>query len=336
MNQFTQYSDVPSRPVSDDEARRIYQQMATARRLEIEVARVYAEGRLPGWIHSCEGHEALGAALGLCLTETDHLTPHYRSRPSQLGKGMTMREVVSEVFATVHSGSRGRGGETHVSSVRCRIYGMTGVLGSNVPLGAGIAYASKMRGLDEVTIASFGDGTSNRGALHEAFNLAAIWELPVVFLCENNAYAELSKISDFIRVDTIAERAAGYGMPGWAVDGHDPEVLVAALDHAVGLARRGQPSLIEARMIRRRGHWEGDPQAYRTKQELSDLGLSDPVPAYRARLINERGIAESELVAFEEAAIEEVADALDWAQDSPLPTAHDVTTGVYEEARSHA
>jgi TPP-dependent pyruvate/acetoin dehydrogenase alpha subunit len=317
--------------VTDEDAVRVYRLMATARVLEVRLAKLYAEGGLPGWIHSCEGHEAIGAAVALCVRATDHLVPHYRSRPAQLGKGMTVREVLAEVFATVHAASRGRGGETHVSSLPLRIYGMTGVLGSNIPLSTGVAYASKLRGTDEVTLCTFGDGTANRGAFHEALNLAAIWDLPVVFVCENNAYAEMSRISDFIRVENIADRAAAYGMPGRVVDGHDPEAVIEVLADAVESARHGQPSLIEAKVMRRRGHWEGDPQDYRSQDELSGLDLLDPLPSYRRRLLDERGIAEAQLARIEEAAREDVDQALAWAIASPLPTAEDVTTGVYEE-----
>lgn len=331
MSAPTDSAALPERQVLDDEATRIYELMATARELEVQLARTYAEGKLPGWIHSCEGHEAFGAAVALTLGDTDHLVPHYRSRPEQLGKGMSLREVVAEVFATTDAASRGRGGETHVSSATRRIYGMTGVLGANIPLATGVAYASKMRGLDEVTVCSFGDGTANRGAFHEALNMAAIWDLPVVFVCENNTYAELSRTSDFIRVDSIAERAAAYGMPGWLVDGHDPDLVVGALEHAVRLARAGRPSLLEVRTVRRRGHWEGDQQAYRAKQELSGLDATDAVVLYRRRLLEQRGVAEAVVAAIEASAREQVTEALAWAEAGPRPTAGEVLGGVYQE-----
>jgi TPP-dependent pyruvate/acetoin dehydrogenase alpha subunit len=204
---------------------------------------------------------------------------------------------------------------------------MTGVLGANIPLATGVAYASKLRGTDEVTLCTFGDGTANRGAFHEALNLAAIWDLPVVFLCENNAFAELTASAAFFRAD-IAARAAGYGMPGVAVDGHDPEALADVLSNAVRAARDGRPSLIEAKVIRRRGHWEGDPQHYRSREELDALDAVDPVAAYRRRL-HEHGIPETRLAALDEAARAVVQDALEWASASPGPTREDVTTGVY-------
>ena len=319
-----------STPALDDEAAlRVYAVMVTARLVEQALAKAYAEGRLPGWIHSCEGQEAFGGAVSVCLAERDHLVPHHRSRPEQLGKGMSVREVLAEVFATVHAASKGRGGETHVSSVPHRVYGMTGVLGANIPLSAGVAYASKLRGTDEVTLCTFGDGTANRGAFHEALNLAAIWDLPVVFVCENNAYAEMAPSAGFLRVPDIAARAAGYGMPGVPVDGHDPEAVIDVLAPAVDAARSGKPSLIEVKTIRRRGHWEGDQQAYRTQEELRGLDAIDPVPTYRARLARERGIDAARLSALEAAAREEVEAALAWAAAGPLPTAADVTTGVY-------
>jgi pyruvate dehydrogenase E1 component alpha subunit len=320
---------VAARRVTDAEAARMFGVMATARVLESALAKAYAEGKLPGWIHSAEGHEALGGAVAICLRDTDHLVPHYRSRPEQLGKGMTVREVIAELFGTVDAASRGRGGETHVSNVERRVYGMTGVLGSNIPLSAGVAYASKLRRLDEVTLCTFGDGTANRGAFHEALNLASIWDLPVVFLCSNNAYAELSPITDFIRVTDIAERAAGYGMPGWAIDGHDPEALADVLGRAVDLARAGRPSLVEAKMVRRRGHWEGDPQSYRPEGEVERLAEIDPVPRYRQRLLDERGFAEADLEAIEASAREGVADALEWVQSRPLPQLEDLLGDVY-------
>lgn len=315
----------------DDAALRAYQVMATARVLEHELVKVYGEGKLSGWIHSCEGHEALGGAVAVCLRERDHLVPHYRSRPEQLGKGMSVREIVAELFATAYAASKGRGGETHVSSRPNRVYGMTGVLGSSIPLGAGVALGSKLRGTDEVTLCSFGDGTANRGAFHEALNLASIWDLPIVFLCSNNAYAELSRVSDFVRVENIADRAAGYGMPGIVVDGHDPEALVEVLGEAVARARIGQPSLVEAKLIRRRGHWEGDQQGYRPEGELAGLDAIDPVPSYRRKLVEGRGVNEQVLAAIDDSARQVVADALEWALASPGPTLEDVTSGVYRE-----
>jgi pyruvate dehydrogenase E1 component alpha subunit len=303
--------------------------MLLARVLEERLAEAYADGKLSGWIHSCEGHEGLGGALSVCFESRDHLVPHYRSRPDQLAKGMTVREVVAEVFATVDAASGGRGGETHVSSLPKRIYGMTGVLGANIALATGVALSSKMQGTDEVTVCTFGDGTANRGTFHEALNLAAIWDLPVVFICENNHFAELSKISDFIRVENIADRAAAYGMPGEVVDGHDPEALVEVLRPAVAAAREGRPSLIEAKMIRRRGHWEGDPQQYRDAAEVGALHESDPVPLYRTRALDAGTVTEEQVLGWEVEAKAEVEDAIEWAIGRPTIDAAAAVREVY-------
>jgi len=317
--------------VTADDAARMLRLMITTRVLEEQLAQAYADGKLTGWIHSSEGHEALGAALLLCFEPGDHLVPHYRSRPEQLAKGMSVREVVAEVFATVDAGSRGRGGETHVSSVEHNVYGMTGVLGANIALSTGVALASKLRGEPQVTLCSFGDGTANRGTFHEALNLAAIWDLPVVFVCENNYFTELSRIVDFIRVENIADRAAGYGMPGYAVDGHDPELLAATLRTAFAAAREGRPSLVEAKMIRRRGHWEGDPQQYRDPEEVATLDDSDPVPSYRRLAIERYGLDAAQVEAWEAAARDEVAAAIAWASERPRISREDATRAVYAE-----
>lgn len=315
----------------DARALDIYRRMALSRHMEQRLVGTYTAGHLPGWVHSCEGHEALGAAIGLTMRPIDHLVPHYRSRPSQLGKGMTPREVLAEVVGSIHSNSGGRGGETHVISLEHRVYGMTGILGANIPTGAGVAYASKMRGLDEVTVCSFGDGTANRGAFHEALNMAAIWELPIVFLCENNVYAELSMTKDFIRVPHIADRAAGYGMPGIVADGGDPESLIEVLAHAIDEARAGRPSLVEVEMVRRRGHWEGDQQKYRDPEEVAALAGNDPVANYRATLLAERGIDEATLAAIEAEVGAEVDEALEWALAGPKPGIDDIRSHVYDE-----
>lgn len=305
--------------------------MLTSRVLEERLAEAYAEGMLSGWIHSCEGHEALGAALALALTPEDFLIPHYRSRPEQLAKGMSVREVVAEVFATVDAASGGRGGETHVSSVEARVFGMTGVLGASIALSTGVGLASKLRGESAVSVCSFGDGTANRGTFHEALNLAAIWDLPVVFICENNRFAELSKTEDFVRVENIADRAAGYGMPGVALDGHDPELLLAELRRAVAAAREGRPSLIEAKMVRRRGHWEGDPQQYRDPGEIEAIDDEDPVVLYRLRAAEHYGIDPAEIEAWEAEAREEVDEAIGWAAERPRISPEDAVRGVYAE-----
>lgn len=319
------------RGVDDADAVRALRLMVVARVLEEELARTYAEGKLEGWIHSCEGHEALGAAVAICLGDGDHLVPHYRSRPEQLGKGMTVREVVAELVGSVHAASGGRGGETHVSSVSRRIYGMTGVLGANIATAAGVALASKLRRAGEVTLCTFGDGTANRGTFHEALNLAAVWELPVVFVCENNVYAEMAKSSDFMRVRSIADRARGYGMPGRVVDGHDAEALIKSLRDAVAQARGGRPSLIEAQMVRRRGHWEGDPQQYRSNEEMSSLADVDPVVVYRKRVVEERQIDDAEVSGWEQQARKEVRDAIVWALESPRLGREAALGGVYAE-----
>jgi pyruvate dehydrogenase E1 component alpha subunit len=321
--------------VDSEQSMLLHRIMIEARQFDLQLGEIFAAGKLPGWFHSCEGHEATGATLALCLRDSDHLVPYHRSRSAQLAKGMTLRELAAELMGRACAESRGRGGDGHIISPKNRIYGMSGVLGASIPFATGIAYASVMRGLDEVTVCGFGDGTSNRGAVFEGLNLAAIWDLPVVFVCENNLYAEFSPISAQMRVEHIADRAGAFGIPGVVVNGNDPDAVLPVLAEAVDRARSGGgPTLVEAKTYRHRGHYNGDPEVYRTRAELSEWKAKDPVLTYRARLVERGAATEAELVELEAEVHREVADALAWALDQPQPEADVLLSGVYAEGKS--
>lgn len=317
---------------STEDARTLFRLMLLARRFEERMSETFGAGHLAGWFHSAEGHEATGATLRLCLRPDDHLIPYHRSRAALFAKGMTPRAVAAELMGRATAESLGRGGDGHIVSPSTRIYGMSGVLGASIPIAVGVAYSSQVRGADEVTINGFGEGTSNRGAVHEAMNLAAIWDLPIVFICENNLYAEFSPIRDQMRIEDVADRAAGYGMPGFVVDGNDPEAVLEVLLPAVERARRGEgPSLIEAKTYRLKGHYDGDPQAYRSKEELAAWRARDPVVTYRARLLERGAVTEDWLASTESEVVAEVDDAITWALESPTPGPDIVMGGVLVE-----
>ena len=320
----------PQGEVSSEHAMELYRLMLLSRRFEQRMSEAFGSGKLDGWYHSAEGHEATGATLRLCLHGDDHLVPYHRSRSALFAKGMTPRSVAAELMGRAPAESLGRGGDGHIVSPSHRIYGMSGVLGASVPIAVGIAYGSQVRGADEVTINGFGEGTSNRGAVHEAMNLAAVWDLPIVFICENNLYAEFSPISNQMRIDDVATRAAGYGMPGHVVDGNDPEAVLEVLAPAVERARSGGgPTLIEAKTYRLKGHYDGDPQNYRSKEELEEWRARDPVVTYRARLLRRSTATEEQLADLDEKLTAEVDAAVRWAMDSPAPDAETVTSGVF-------
>jgi pyruvate dehydrogenase E1 component alpha subunit len=321
-------ADVAVRAPSDILA--TYRLMFQAREFEQQLGAIFAAGKLGGWFHSCIGHEATGAAVAAALRATDHLVPYHRSRVSVLGKGMPLAALALELMGRATSPTRGRAGETHINYAPARIYGTTGVLGANIPIAAGIAYSIQLRDRDEVVACGFGEGTTNRGAFHEALNLAAIWDLPVIFICENNLYAEFSAMRDQMRIADIADRASAYGIPGEIVDGNDPDAAFEVISAAVDRARAGRgPTLIEAKTYRLRGHYEGDPQQYRDQQEVEAWTLRDPVVTYRKRILANAVIAEHGLVELEGAEADKVATALAGALQAPLPSESDALGDVY-------
>ncbi len=311
------------RPVADMLA--TYRLMVLAREFEEQIVAMFADGKLGGWIHSCIGHEATGAAAAALLRETDHLVPYHRSRVSILGKGMPVRALALEIMGRAISPSRGRAGELHINYAPARIYGTTGVLGAGMPIAAGAAYSAQLRGSDEVVMCGFGEGTSNRGTFHEAMNMAAIWDLPVVYVCENNQYVELSPAHEQMRCANVADRAAGYGVPGVVVDGNDPEAVYATLAEAIDRARTGGgPTLVEAKTYRLHGHYEGDPQSYRDKEEVAEWAQRDPVTCYRRRLLEEGSLPAEEPEQMEAEAAEEVRAALSHALAAPTASRDEI------------
>ncbi len=317
-------------PIAPEEAQGAYRLMVLAREFEEQLGAIFANGQLSGWFHSCVGHEATGATLAALLRDDDHLVPYHRSRSALFAKGMTPLEVACEMMGRVSSPSRGRGGDGHIIHPLRRVYGMSGVLGASVPIASGVAYSAKLRGTGEVVVNGFGEGTSNRGAVAEGLNLAAIWNLPVVFICENNLYAEFTPIRDVMGAEHVSDRAAGYGMPGVIVDGNDPDALRPVLAEAFGRARAGEgPTLIEALTYRLNGHYEGDPQGYRDRSEVVEWGERDPVPRFRARLLEDGRADEQTLGAIDATAKAEVADAMEKGLAERLPTAEEIVGDVY-------
>jgi acetoin:2,6-dichlorophenolindophenol oxidoreductase subunit alpha len=318
-------------PVLDAEtARSVYRYMVQGRQFEEQLGAVFANGQLAGWFHSCVGHEATGATFATVLRDTDHLVPYHRSRAALFAKGMTPREVSLEMMGRAASPSKGHGGDGHIIHPQRRIYGMSGSLGASPAIATGVAYGALLRGTDEVVVNGFGEGTANRGVVWEAVNFAAIWDLPIVFICENNLYAEFTPIRDVNRAEHVSDRAAGYAVPREVVDGNDPEAVQPVLAAAVERARAGEgPTVIEAKTYRLKGHYEGDPQGYREKDEISEWTERDPVSAFRRRLLDDGRATAEELDALEAEVIAEIADAMEHGLAAPLPTATEIVGDVY-------
>lgn len=289
-------------------------------------------GKFAGMYYSPRGQEFAAASVAAHLRADDYVVTTYRGLHDQIAKGVPLRELWAEYLGRAAGTCRGKGGPMHVTSPRHGLMVTTGVVGSGIPIANGLALAAQMRRTDQVAVANFGDGATNIGAFHESLNLASLWKLPVVFVCQNNKWAEYTSLGDGTTVEDIADRAASYSMPGVTVDGNDPLALYEVAGQAIERARRGDgPTLVEAVTYRFCGHYFGDPGEYIPPDEFAAATAADPVPRYRHRLVEEFGVAATDLDEIDRAAQAEVDDAADWAFAQPLPDVSELTTDVYSQ-----
>jgi pyruvate dehydrogenase E1 component alpha subunit len=299
---------------------------------EQAVKKQLAAGLIPGSVHLSIGHE--GAIAGGCaaLAGDDYVIGTHRSHGHPIAKGSDFGPLMAELMGRVDGVCRGKGGSMHLTDHAVGVMGESGIVGGGLPLAAGAGLSAKVLGNGRVCLCFFGDGASNEGSFHEALNLAAIWQLPVVYLCENNLYGATTPARSVVAVEDIADRAAGYGIPGHVVDGQDAEAVYTVVAEAVARARRGDgPSLIEAKTYRFGEHAEGliIPVSYRDEAEVEQWKQRDPVAILRARLIAEGVLSEADAEALEAELTEEVADAVAFAKRSPEPEPSAAFDDVY-------
>jgi 2-oxoisovalerate dehydrogenase E1 component len=309
----------------------LYREMVNIRRTEEQLARSYQSGNIPGACHTYVGQE--GVAVGVCanLRKDDVVFSTHRGHGHALAKGVPPREVMAELFGKATGCSRGRGGSMHLFSPEVGLMGTTGIVGPNILQATGAGYSFKLLKTDRVSVGFFGDGAVSNGAFHEGINLAAIWDLPVIYVCENNMYATEVAFAYATKNQDVAERARSYGIPGVQVDGNDVIAMHDAAKAAVERARAGQgPTLIEARTYRTRPHAEGMRDAgYRTADEIADWKARDPLPLLRDGAIA-RGVAEAaDFEAIDEEIKAVVADALEFATNSPFPEPETATLHIF-------
>lgn len=309
---------------------RMYEQMQTIRIFEERASREFAAGKIPGFVHLYIGEEAV--AVGVCahLTDDDFITSHHRGHGHCIAKGVDVRAMVAELLGREAGACRGKGGSMHIADVHKGMLGANGIVGGGFPLAAGAGLTAKINGKGQVAVCFFGDGAANQGTFHEGLNLAGIWKLPVVFVAENNGYAESTPVTYHMSCRDIADRAASYGMPGVTIDGLDIFAVHEAAGEAIARARRGEgPSLIECKTYRYRGHFEGDTVTYRTKEELESYRARDAIQALHRTLL-QRGIATAEeLGAIDKQVQERIDDAWQFAEAAPLPAPEETLTDVY-------
>jgi pyruvate dehydrogenase E1 component alpha subunit len=320
--------------VSDSETRRgIYERMYRILTVDATMRGLMMDGTVSIIYYSPRGQEAIPSAVSAALTREDYITTTYRGLHDTLAKGAPVREVIAEIIGRSGGTCKGKGGIMHLSDPRCGVMATSGIVGGAVPIANGLALRAQMTGSTSVTVSYFGDGATNIGAFHESLNMAAVWRLPVVFVCQNNEYGEFTPRMESMNVKQISVRADSYGMAGMSVDGNDPDAVYEAASAAIARARAGDgPTLIEATTYRFMGHIFGvDQMEYMPKEEMQAALANDPVPAYRQRLLDEAAVSEDELAALEAAVDAEVTEAVEFALASPPPDPSETYTDVYAE-----
>lgn len=295
--------------------------MVEIRVFEDRIRDLFAEGRVHGTTHTCHGQEAVGVGIAAAVRPTDTVTCTYRGHGIALALGMLPEAVAGEILGRTTGPMGGLGGSMHLCDPDVGLLPTFAIVGAGIPVGVGAALTADVLGTDDVAVSVFGDGAANIGAFHEGLNLAAIWSLPVVFVCENNTYGEYSRIDRTTPIDDIAVRAAGYGIPGEVVDGQDVEAVRAAVAAAAARAREGGgPTLLEAKTYRFAGHSRADTAPYRPAGELEEWLKRDPIDLYRRALIANGSLDDGEASRIEAAVHERVTDAIDAALSAPKPT----------------
>jgi len=310
--------------------RRMFEIVTAISRTDAEFRKLLLAGQARCTYYSPKGQECISAGIGALLRRDDYVVTTYRGLHDQLGKGVPMRELFAEFLGRATGTCKGKGGPMHVTHPATGLMVTTGIVGSGLPIANGLAWSSLLRGTDQVTVVNFGDGASNIGAFHEALNMAAVWRLPVVFVCHNNRYGEHTRYEMATSVAQVALRAAAYGMPGCTVDGNDPLAVYGAARAAVARARAGDgPTLIEAMTYRFWGHIFGDDMRYMPAEERQAAMAADPAVRYRNWLVDRGHFADADLAAIEADLDAAIADAIGFALDSPPPDPAELFTDVY-------
>ncbi len=322
--------DAPQDKLPEDAHRRIFALMMLMKSADDRLSKGIATGEFMCVYWPSRGQEAIAAAMGVTLREDDQLVTTYRGLHDLIGKGVPLEEIYGEMMGRAVGASRGKGGTMHIANPEKGVMFSTGIVGAGPPVGVGLAMAAKRKGLDRVTVVSFGDGATNTGSFHEAANMAALWDLPMVFVCQNNRYAEMTPTEHTMKLQRVADRAAGYGMPGVQIDGNDPLAVVSALDAALARARAGQgPTFIECLTFRFRGHYFGDRMPYIPKEQLQAAMADDPVPRYRGYLAAAGICSEDELDRLEKDALQTVEAALRTVMNAPAASVDELERDVY-------
>jgi TPP-dependent pyruvate/acetoin dehydrogenase alpha subunit len=312
--------------------RDLFASMALIRAFETRVSELYRDGEIPGFVHTSLGQEAVAAGVGAALADGDYVATTHRGHGHCLARGMEVEGMMAELFARAEGICHGKGGSMHIADPAHGVLGANAIVGASLPLAVGAGMSSRFLHQGRVSVAFFGEGAVNQGAFHEAANLAAIWSLPTILVCENNIYAEFSDSRTLTKVPSVAERAASYGIEAAVVDGNDVDAVYRLSVDAADRCRDGRgPFLIEAETYRWHGHYEGDAQPYKPEDEATAWRERDPLEVSAARL-RERGEAdEEELARIRDEAAARIESAIERARELPPPETEEAYADVFGE-----
>lgn len=316
-------------PLSLERLPDAYRQMLVIRKFEEAIRNLYQQGKIRGSFHPCVGQEA--TAIGGCwaLRPEDYLTCTYRGHGQAIAKGLEVRAAMAEMLGKATGCSKGKGGSMHFTDPAVGLLGANAIVAAGLPHAAGAALAAQLQKKDNVALAFFGEGAVNQGVFFETLNLAAIWKLPVIFVCENNLYSEMTPSHETTATVETYRRGASFGMPAMRVDGNDVEAMYSVVETAAGYARTGGgPTYIEAMTYRLWGHMMGDPEIYRTKEEVAQASTHEPIVRL-ARRLRDLNHTDSDLARLDSEAAAIIADAVQFAEASPAPEPEEAFTDVF-------
>ena len=309
----------------------LYGKMVTIRLFEQTVESHFLAGEIPGFVHLYIGEEAIAAGVMTNMTDRDYIESTHRGHGHTIAKGADLKRMMAEIFGKATGYCKGKGGSMHIADFSIGMLGANGIVGGGYTLAVGAGLATKLSGEDKVSVVFFGDGASNRGTFHEALNMAAIWQLPVLFVCEMNQWASTTPYRTTTSVENIADRGQGYSIPGYVVDGNDVLAVYEAAKDIVADIRAGKgPALLECKTYRIKGHFVGDPEKYRTKEEVQhEFETNNPITRFEEKVLKAGALTQADLDAVYKQAEREIAEALKFAKESPEPSPEAIYEDLY-------
>ncbi|AVQ38477.1 pyruvate dehydrogenase (acetyl-transferring) E1 component subunit alpha [Clostridium botulinum] len=312
----------------------MYKTMLKIRKFEQVAMNTFAEGKIPGFVHLYIGEEAVATGVCANLKDSDYITSTHRGHGHILAKGGDLKFMMAELFGKATGYCKGKGGSMHIADATKGILGANGIVGAghNIAVGAGLS--AQYRGTDQVCVCFFGDASTNQGTFHESLNMASVWKLPVVFVCENNLYGISMSQNRHQAIKDVADRGVAYNVPGIVVDGNDVFAVYEAAEEGIKRAREGKgPTLIECKTYRHRGHFEGDPCVYKPTEEQEEWLAKDPIPRFEKYLVENEILTEERLKEVQDKVESQIDEAVDFANNSPYPELESVLEDVYTDIK---